>query len=312
MTQQHRPDEQEDAADFERLTRALRTSWDEAPEADRTALWNVVQSQLGPQQVPWHVALRNSIANLSSSLQGPARQMAMAGAAVAVVGALFLSGVFQSGNRASAAVLEQVNELSAATAAALADGVLSDEEIADLHERALTLLAEIEDDPEALNELTPEELKLVIGTLMIVGGDLDDFTDEDHGDLDEDFDEAVESILATTTQAETFRQERGDDDGDGDDGDGDERPGALGTAEVNESPEADETSEAGEADEGDETPEATGTPESDGTPEADGTADADEDDEADETPEATGTPKSDGTPESGSDEDSESDDEDDE
>lgn len=307
MTQQHHSDEQQDELGFERVADALKGAFDEVPEADRTALWSVVESGLGPQHVPWHLALRNSIGNFVGSLQGPARQMAIAGAAVAVVGALFLSGVFENGNlsgvfengnRASAAVLEQANELSVATEAALADGVLSAEEIADLHERALALLAEIESDPEALNVLTPADLKLVIELLSIVGDDLDDFVDDDHGELDDDFDEVVESILETTGLAETFREERGDEDGD----DGDKLPGVLGAVESDETPEADETSEADGTPEAEGTSEADGTPEpeetseADGTPEAEETSEADGTSEADETPEADGTPEADETP----------------
>lgn len=288
----HQRDEQPEDAGFERIEQALRAAFDETPEADRTALWQVVESGLGAQQAPWPVALRRS---LGGFFHAPMRQLAIAGAAVAVVGAVLLSGVFQSGNHASAAVLEQVTGLSAATEAALADGVLTDQEIADLRERAVALLSKIEDDDQALTVLTPEELKLVVDTLGLVGGELGEHVDDDHGEYDDDFDEAVESILATTTRASDFRRERGDDDGDesegdhgntdeGDDGDG--RAGILGTVEASETAEADETpeakatSEATSAREGDgsedETPEATGTAEKRSTPEADETPSANE------------------------------------
>jgi hypothetical protein len=302
MTQQQPTNEQQDAAEFKRVADGLKGAFDEPPEADRTALWSVVESRLGPQQVPWHVALRSSITSLSGGFRGPIRQMALAGAAVAVVGALLLSGVFESRNRASAAVLDQVTDLSAAADAALADGTLSAEEIADLHERALALLMEIESDPEALNVLTPTDLKLVIELLSIVGDDLDDFVDDDHGELDDDFDEAVESILESTGLAETFRSERGDDDdedgADGDDGDDGEQPAAQATAEADETseatrtPEADESNDDEEANgtpEADATSEAAATPEADETPETDGTAESDEDDEEPDSSETSTT-----------------------
>lgn len=275
MTERHPTDEQQDAQDLERVTDALEAMFAEVPEADRAALWSKVESRLGPQHVPWHLALRNAVANLGGSLRGPVRQMALAGTAVAVVGALFLSGVFENGNRASAAVLDQVTDLSAAADAALADGVLSAEEIADLHERALALLIEIQNDPEALNVLTPADLMLVIELLSIVGDDLDDFIDDDHGEWDDDFDEAVESILESSGLAATFRMERGDDDDDddgvdgddGDDGDDDEQPvaQATATASATATATATATSEvtATAVATADATSEATSTPESD-------------------------------------------------
>jgi len=300
MTEQHATDEQQDAADFERAVEALKAAWDEVPEADRTVLWSKVESELGPQHVPWHLSLRNAVANLGGGLRGPVRQMALAGAAVVVVGALFLSGVFENGNRASAAVLDQVTDLSAAADAALADGVLSDDEIADLHERALALLVEIENDPEALTVLTPADLKLVIELLSIVGDDLDDFVDDDHGELDDDFDEAVESILESTGLAQQFRTERGDDDDedgvDGDDrDDDDERPTAQSTATASATPEVTATAEPTGTPEADETPEGTSTPEVNETPEAESTSDHDEEEESHSSEVRTTIPPVEGT-----------------
>lgn len=294
MTQQR--GEQHDSAEFERVERALRAAFDSSPGTDRGVMWARIESRLGEQHVPWHVTLRR---NFGSLFHAPMRQVALAGTAVLVVGALVLSGVFESGNQASAAVLDQVNELSTAADAALADGVLSPQEIADLHERAVALLAEIESDPNALTTLTPDELKLVIQLLTVVGDDLHAFANEDHGEHANDFNEAVRSITESTTRAEDFRRERGDDGHERETQDGGSG-GVLGTADALETPEADDTPEAtstaaaAATAEATETPEATATPESKGTPEAEGTPEPEGTPEAEDTPEAQGTPEASG------------------
>lgn len=212
----------------DRVLRALRVGWDAAPQLDRAAVWSAIDARLGEQRRPWHVSLRR---RLISVFRTPMRLAALGVATLAIAALLFVSGILDTQSPASAAVVEQVNALSTTTEAAVHDGTLSDEEIAELRDRAVALLRDIDQDRTSLQQLTPEELRLVVDTLLLVGDDLDDFLDEDHGEFEDDFEEALESIRESGSRASELRRERGDEDGerDGAERDDDDRSSASAT-----------------------------------------------------------------------------------
>jgi hypothetical protein len=261
------PEEPLDQHDDERVVHALRDSWDAAPEVDRAALWSAVESRLEAQQRPWYRSLYHQLLNLFAA---PMRLAALGVTAAVVAAVLFLSGVFDDQTPASAAVVQQVAALSTTTEAAVGDGTLSNEEIAELRTRAVELLREIDRDNRSLQQLTPEELKLVVDTLLLVGDDLDDFLEDDHGEFEDDFEEALESIHESSMRASDFRRERGDGD-DEDDRDDEERSGLsvtatpTATASVTATPRASASAAGDDEHDDDEHPEATPA---EGTPEA--------------------------------------------
>jgi len=215
------PREPGDPPDLDRVIRGLRDAWTEVPDADRSAIWQAIEGHLGPQDNPGRDPrpgfLRGAFGGVLHGWGGlfsgnPLRQIAIAGAAVIVVGALVLSGTFRSGTSASAEVLAQVNTLSLTTIAALDDDDLSAEEILQLRDEARRLLAQIDDDDQALRGLTAEQLAGVVDTLQRLILRLDDHEDID----DDDFHETVASIRTTSERAEGVRREHEDDDDDHD------------------------------------------------------------------------------------------------
>jgi hypothetical protein len=248
--------------DDQRVVHALRDGWDAAPDVDRTALWSAVESRFQVQRRPWYRSLRHQ---LLSPFGAPMRLAALGATAAVVAAVLFLSGVFDDQTPASAAVVQQVAALSTTTEAAVNDGSLSNEEIAELRTRAVDLLREIDRDDRSLQQLTPEELKLVVDTLLLVGDDLDDFLDDDYGEFEDDFEEALESIRESSMRASDFRRERGDEDDD-DERDDEERSGLSVTATATATASATATPRAaGDGEHHEDHPEVTPV---EGTPEA--------------------------------------------
>lgn len=222
------PEDLREEAD-DRVLGALREGWDTAPEVDRAALWSAIESRLGEQRVPWQVSFRRQLVGM---FRAPMRLAALGAAAAVIAALLFLSGVFDDQSPASAAVVEQVTALSTTTRAAVTDGSLTSEEIAELRDRAVALLRDIDQDRTSLQQLTPEELRLVVDTLLLVGDDLDDFLEEDHGEFEDEFEEALESIRESESRASDLRRERGDEDDERDGGerDDDDRSSAPATS----------------------------------------------------------------------------------
>jgi hypothetical protein len=271
------PHDPGDAPDLDRVVRALRDRWAAAPEADRSAIWQAIEGQLGPQDDPRRDRGSGFLGGIVGGFGGlfhgpPLRQVVIAGAAVFVAGALVLGGAFQSGTDASAAVLERVDTLSRTTTDALADDALSADEILALRDEALRLLASIEDDDRALHDLTPEQLAEVIDTLQRLLLQL-----EGHDDDDDDLLEAVSSIRRSSEHAESVRREYEDDDGD-DDTPAVSTPLATGSATpgITVSP----------------SPTATAEPDDDDRDDDDD----DRDDDDDATPSATAAPGTSATP----------------
>jgi len=156
------PREVEDA---DRVFGILFGTDDPEPGAE-TRLWTRIQRELGPQTRPWYARLGGL--SRGTILGFPARRAALVGLTAAAMIAAVLVAPSLGGNSASAQILEAIDDLSAATTAALSDANLTEAELADLRDQAEGLLLRIQDNPSALTDLNLSDLTAAISSLQAV------------------------------------------------------------------------------------------------------------------------------------------------
>ena len=145
------------AWDLRRLAEAaerLDASWDSQAPVDRDAVWSRIAPELArPRRATWWSRLAGGLPSLGAI---PRRA-----AAVTALVAVLLAAVLVPGQSSSAAFLDDVARLTAATERALADSELTAEEQHQLEVLSTRLIERLRDNPSALDELPAQRIEEV-------------------------------------------------------------------------------------------------------------------------------------------------------